>query len=152
MSTNKYLEKAASLFPSIGYNKTLSKDEKRQYMKHYQGTDTSSLKNFGKTQGANLLTSAGAAAGVTGGMAAGKAVGRVVADKMKNRDMIRGIGKVGPGDFDAYHYYNKGATRRNAVALAGMVAGGIAGSIPGASLLDKIRHNHAKGVMEKGKK
>jgi hypothetical protein len=152
MSTNKYLEKAAALFPSIGYHKSLSKEEKHTYTQEYRDAGISSFKNAAKVAGGNVVSTIGAAVGVVGGMAGGKKLAQVLSRRALNKNVIKGVGKIGEGSYDVTDSLKKGLKTHAILRPAGTLAGGVIGATPGASILDHVRHNHAKGVMEKKRK
>lgn len=152
MSTNKYLEKTAAMFPSMGYQKSLSKEDKAKYNRHYQEADISSFKNAAKAAGGQVVTTIGAAAGVVAGMAGGKKLAQTLARRALNKNVIKGVGKIGAGSYDVSDAMKKGLKIHSIARPVGTLAGGVIGATPGAMILDRVRHNHAKGVMEKKRK
>jgi hypothetical protein len=141
--SNKYLEKSAAMFPSIGYQKHLSKDDKKEYANAYKSTTTSSVKNFSKDLGGTALQVAGSAAGLVGGHALSKKPAQAVARHILKKNLVKGV--------SSEMAIAKGAGAHSGVRLAGALAGAVIGSLPGLSIRDRVSHNYAKSVTEKKK-
>ena len=142
--SNKYLEKAASLFPSHDYKKALPKDEKKTYDKAYKKSDTSSIKSYAKSTGAGAIANVGMIAGGLAGAMLTKKPAQFAAKQVWKRNILKGL----HSDVAT----SKGIQAHGATRLAGAIGGAVVGSIPGASMLDKQRHRHASGVVENNRK
>jgi hypothetical protein len=146
--SNKYLEKAAALFPSMGYQKTLNKDEKKQYKHQYETAGTSSISNVGRSAVATTALSVGSAAGAIAGASAAKPLSQRIASHLKDKNLAAGKYRMADGSHNLSHIIADGRKVHGRVGTAAVLTGAVLGAIPGASYSDHFRHNHAKKVIE----
>ena len=144
MSKNKYLEKIASERSDF-YN-DLARHEKRIYNREYE---TAKYHHPFKVGGAVMLIGAGSTLGFAGGASIAKPLSQKIANKLKDRGIISGKYKMKNGDHNLQHILHDGAKVHSKARAILPLAGMLIGALPGAILLDKVRHNHAKSVIEK---
>lgn len=150
--SNKYLEKAAALFPSMGYQKELKdKSEKQRYTHAYQTAGASSFANAGRSVLASGMMGVGVAGGMVAAQAASKPLGQRIATHLKDKGLASGKYRMADGSHNLEHILHDGIKVHSRVGKAALLTGAIAGAIPGASYADHFRHNRAKGVVEKSR-
>lgn len=142
--SNKYLEKAAALFASSDYKKSLSKEEKQKYQHAYTTAGGASLKNVGRTTVSAGAVGAGVALGSHIGDVASKPLAQRIARHVKDKAIIN-------GERDLNKILMKGIGVHGAVRGAAKIAGGVLGALPGIMYADKFRHEHAKKLIEKNR-
>lgn len=143
---NKHLDKAASLFPSIKYQKTLDKNEKREYASAYKNAP---FHHIAQSTGSSLAIGAGTVAGMAAGSAMAKPLGKKLADRIKDRGIISGKYRMADGSHNLQHILHDGLKVRRRVNSILPLAGIVLGAIPGSSWADHYRHDHAKNKIEK---
>lgn len=151
--SNKYLEKVASIFKSPGYRKTLSNEDRQRYDKAYQDAPNTSVSNAAKNGVGVGALSVGVGAGAALGSIVGTKLTRKLSAHVLRKDVLKGVGRVGKSnEYNIDRAMAVGDKIRNIGRPLTTAAGAIAGAVPGSMIIDRVRHNHAKGVIERKRK
>lgn len=145
---NRHMDKVASLFPSVKYQKTLSEKEKKNYLRYY---GSAPLYRPFQSIGSSLAIGAGVAGGYTAGSALAKPLSQKLANKLKDRGIISGKYRMADGSHNLEHILHDGIKVHRKMNAVLPITLAVLGAIPGMSLADRYRHNYAKSVVERNR-